>query len=165
VIPLLLACAVAAGRGQPPRPLQNDRASVPAISVDHVRAALEQPPSKLTLRQRTPDFRINITERERFEITERERFARLVAPILDFKVDPPILPWFPGAPGSSAPLFGMNLLPVAMAAAQGIAALQRAHAKRAARDEVRRTILAYCAAQPDGGRGVQICDSRRAAIR
>ena len=136
---------------------QDAHTSVPVVSVEHVRAGLEKPASKLTRQERPPDFTINITERERFE--------RLVAPILDFKVGPPIRPLFPTAPGSSAALFSVNLLSLAVAAAEGAVALRRAYVKREAREEVRRTILAYCAAQPNGGAGIQICDSSRAAVR
>jgi hypothetical protein len=34
---------------------------------------------------------------------------------------------------------------------------ERAYAERAAREEVRQTIADYCAAQPNRGAGIQIC--------
>ena len=155
---ILLACALADAQQTPAS--ADSSAIVPVVSIEHVRAALARPASKLTLEERTPDFRVNITE--------QERFARLVAPILDFKVGPgvPQTALFPSPFGSrSQPLFSVDLLSVAMAAAQGAMALQKVYAKRAAREEVRRTILAYCAAQPNGGAGILICDSSRTLIR
>ena len=38
-----------------------------------------------------------------------------------------------------------------------IGAVKRAFNARAARDEVHRTIIEYCAAQPNGGAGIKIC--------
>ncbi|MEO8259157.1 MAG: hypothetical protein ABI868_17560 [Acidobacteriota bacterium] len=40
---------------------------------------------------------------------------------------------------------------------QMFGSIKRAFDGRAARDEVRRTIIEYCAAQPNGGAGIKIC--------
>jgi len=115
-----------------------------------VRAALERPPSRLTLPDRTPDFTVNIQERARFE--------HLLPPILDFKVGPGFPPQaLFTSPFGSQPLFRVDLLSIAMAAVAGVQEMRRAHAQRSALEEVRRTIAEYCAAQPSGGAGIQIC--------
>jgi hypothetical protein len=118
-----------------------------------VRAALEQPPSRLTLTDRKPDFTVNIRERERFE--------RLVAPILDFTVGRgvPQTSLFSASPFGSQPLFKVDLLPIAIAGVSAVNAARNAYVTHAAREEVRRTIAAYCAAQPDRGAGIRICDA------
>jgi hypothetical protein len=123
------------------------------VSIDRVRAALEQPPSRLSLTDRKPDFTVNIRERERFE--------RLVAPILDFTVGRgvPQTSLFATSPYGSQPLFKVDLLPFAIAGVSAVNAVRKAYVKHAAREDVRRTIAAYCAAQPDRGAGIRICDT------
>src|SRR5262245_12073223 len=131
-------------------------------SVAHVRAALEKPPPALTLAmpERTPDFRVTISERERFD--------KLLPPILDFKVGPGLSqqelftsPYI--SPWGSQPLVSVDLLSLAMAAAVGINELRKAHVRRAALEEVQQAIADYCAAQPNRGAGIQICTSSPAS--
>ena len=142
---LLIACALAAGAPQPPETSD--------ASVARVRAALEKPPPKLTpltLTERKPDFTVIIRERARFE--------RLLPPILDFRVGPGFPPQaLFTSPYGSRPLYSVDLLSMGMAAAAGINEVRKAHARRSALEEVRRTIAEYCAAQPLGGAGIQIC--------
>jgi hypothetical protein len=42
-------------------------------------------------------------------------------------------------------------------ALNAVSSAERAHAEAHARDEVHHAIVEYCAAQPDGGRGIEIC--------
>jgi hypothetical protein len=151
VTSLLVASAIAASSGQPPA-IPDDRSSATAVSVEHVRAALEKPPSRLALVEKRPDFTIDIRERE-----ERDRF---MTPILDFKVGPgvPQTALF-SSPFGSQPLFTVDLLSIVMATASAVNVARKAYASHAAREDVRRTIAAYCAAQPDRGAGIQICDT------
>jgi hypothetical protein len=41
----------------------------------------------------------------------------------------------------------------------GIVSARRSSAEQAAREDVRRAIEEYCAAQPHGGAGIRICDN------
>jgi hypothetical protein len=119
-------------------------------SLGRVRAALAKPPSKLTLRERVPDFSVTIRERSRDQ--------QLLPPILDFTVGPGVpQQMLFTSPYGSQPLFRVDLMPAAMAAAAGIKQLRQAYARRGALEEVRRTIAEYCAAQPGGGAGIEIC--------
>src|SRR5262244_3221247 len=80
-------------------------------TVAHVRAALEKPPSSLTLTppERKADFSVTITERERFD--------KLLPPILDFKLGPglPQQELFT-SPWGSQPIVSVDLMALAMAA-------------------------------------------------
>ncbi len=67
-------------------------------------------------------------------------------------------------PSGSQPLFTVDLLSAALAAATAVNAARRAYARHRSVEEVRRTIAAYCDAQPNGGAGIQIC-STSPAIR
>jgi hypothetical protein len=117
-----------------------------AASLTRVAGALANPPSKLVLQERKPDFTVDIRERERFE--------HLLPPMWEFKTGPVL--WASPA-GWSQPLFTVDLLAIAGAIAKSVASARRAHAEGAARDEVRREIANYCAAQPNAGAGLQIC--------
>ena len=46
----------------------------------------------------------------------------------------------------------------AVATASAVNTVRKAYSKRAAREQVLETIAAYCAAQPDRGVGIRICD-------
>ena len=132
--------------------LLSGQLDVSTASLDRLRAALDKPPSRLTLPDRKPDFTVDIRERQRFE--------DLLPPILDFKVGPgvPQQSLFT-SPFGSQPLFRVDLLAMGMAAAAVINEVRKARARRSAFEEVRRTIAEYCAAQPDGGAGIQLCSS------
>ena len=123
------------------------------MSVEHVRDALEKPASRLTLTDKKADFTIDIRERQRFE--------RLVKPLLDFTVGPgvPQSALFT-SPFGSQPLVSVDLLSMAMAAASAVNMARKAYAKHAEREDVRRTIAAYCDAQPNHGGGIQICETK-----
>jgi hypothetical protein len=119
------------------------------VSLDRVRAALAHPPPKLSTSidrppERKPDFSIVITDRARFE--------RLLPSILDF--DTRITPLdAPTGAGWTQPIVSVDLLSIGTG-------LRKAYARGAARREVRGIIAEYCAAQPNDGSGILICDIR-----
>jgi hypothetical protein len=128
VAALMIAGAIAA-------PCAQDAAS--AVSVDRVRSALERPPSKLTLTERKPDFKVEVVWHHRFyELFETP-------------------PWATAPVGWQPPAIGFNLLTVF----QSIANAKHASDERAARDEVQRAIADYCAAQPEAFSAARICGS------
>jgi hypothetical protein len=110
-------------------------------SVDRVRAALEKPPSKLTLQDRTPDFSVHIEKR------------RPMQDIFD------VPPWQLEPHGWQPPGIGFDLMSVVRYVAKGVSDAKRSHDERVAREDVQRAIADYCAAQPDVGAHVQICSS------
>jgi hypothetical protein len=99
-------------------------------SVDRVRAKLEQPPSKLTLQQRTPDFSVHIEKR------------RPMQDIFD------VPPWATDPVGWQPPALGFDLLSAFRSVAKSVAEAKRGHDERLAREEVQRAIVDFCAAQP-----------------
>ena len=110
------------------------------ISVARVRAALDGPPSKLTLAQRKPDFRVDIRERQLFQ-------DLWSTPPWKLDSAPPPRAAFAAAPPWSQPIMQVDLLAIAMSVAHRIGEVRRAHTETAAREEVRRAIAEYCAAQ------------------
>jgi hypothetical protein len=140
---VVLLLAVVAGAQEPLR-LDADAprsGQTPDGSVDRVRAALEKPPSKLTLQDRTPDFSVHIEKR------------RPMQDIFD------IPPWQLEPRGWQPPGVGFDLLSVVRYVAKGVSDAKRAHDERAAHDEVLNAIADYCAGLPDRAH-VQICPSR-----
>ena len=121
-------------------------------SLDRLRAKLEKPPSKLTLEQRTPDFRVHIEKRP---------------PMQDIFDVPP---WATDPVGwQPPPGFGFDLLSVYRSVAKSVAQAKRDHDERGAREDVQRAIADFCAAQPAATDGqpsaaAQTC-STSAAIR
>jgi hypothetical protein len=134
VAALMIAGAIAA-------PCAQDAAS--AVSVDRVRSALERPPSKLTLTERKPDFKVEVVWHHRFyELFETPPWAT-----------PPV--------GWQPPAVGFNLLSVFQSIAKSAADSKRANEERAAREEVQRAIADYCAAQPDAFGAARFCAQPR----
>ena len=145
------------------------------VSLDHIRKALEQQPAPLVLKlPDNPTFRI--------EIQERTRLQELLA-TLDFKSGPTPAGGIYAAemqrvmfPSVSNPLMqpyaafnqpelmtiiienlvGKYLIAKAFGAMNAAA---RERAEAAAREDVRQTILQYCAGQPNGGAGIKICEN------
>jgi hypothetical protein len=142
---LVLALAAAADQTTSPFPHQ------PADQqVERVRAALEKPPSKLTLPEVKPDFKVHIEERR---------------PLQEIFDTPPWqLPssgWSPPAVAYSAfgsPMMSIDLGAVAGAIMRRVSEARRAHAVREASEEVRQAVAEYCAAQPNAA-SIQICSS------
>jgi len=129
---LLIACAIAAPRAQ-------DAAAV--VSMDRVRAALERPPSKLTLEERKPDFRVEVVWHHPFH----EIF------------DTP--PWQLPPIGWQPPAVGFNLLSIFQSLARSAENAKHDHDERVAHEEVIRALGDFCAAQPDAGAHVPACAS------
>jgi hypothetical protein len=120
------------------------------VSIAHIRAALERP-DRLTLPQITPDFVVDVHERERFD--------KLVPP-WNFRsgpVPPGGLYAYEQLQRSGISIAQPLVLVDLMAIARGIARAHAAQSAAAAREDVRQTIAEYCAAQPDGGAGIAIC--------
>jgi hypothetical protein len=141
VAALLFACAL--GASPPQQPETSDP------SLDRILEALAKPPSKLTVPERVPDFTLTIRE--------QSREKALLPPILDFKVGPgvPQESLFT-SPVGSQPLFKVDLIPAGFAVGDAIRQLRKAYTRRAALEEVRRTIAEYCDAQP-GRALIEIC--------
>jgi hypothetical protein len=114
--------------------------------ADRIRAALEKPPSKLTLQERRPDFSVHIEKRR---------------PMQDIFDTPPWqLPpigWQPPAWGT-----GINLLSVVSYVAKEIRDARYAHDERKAREEVQQSIADWCAAQENRA-AIQICSTSPAS--
>ena len=131
---LLIVCAIAAPRAQ-------DAAA--AVSVDRVRAALERPPSKLTLEERKPDFRVAVVWHHPFH----EIFATP--------------PWQLPPIGWQPPAVGFNLLSIFQSIARSAENAKHERDERAAQAEVQHAIAEYCAGQPDAPGAAKICGPAR----
>ena len=133
-------------------PPSADTLPPPLFSVDRIRAALDKPSSDLlTRRPITPDFVVNIRERERFE--------KLLKP-WDFSsgpVPPGGLYAYEQLQRSgipiAQPMFMMDLLSIARGVSKAAYSARTAKARR----EVDRAIAEYCDALPNRGAGVQLC--------
>jgi hypothetical protein len=112
-----------------------------------VRAKLENPPSKLKLQPRVPDFSVHIEQR------------RPMQDIFD------VPPWATAPVGWQPPAVGFDLMSVVRYAAKGVADAKRGHDEEKARKEVQRAIADYCAAQPATAQptGQPATDDRRPA--
>jgi hypothetical protein len=145
------------------------------VSLDRIRGKLEQPPAEM-LRglNDVPTFKV--------EIQEKQKLEELVAAIFkDVKkvpvpaggiymqemqrqwwpsVDNPLMqPYAAFNQGQLATIVIENIVGKLLAgpAMRALSSAERAYAERAAREEVRQTIADYCAAQPNRGAGIQIC--------
>jgi hypothetical protein len=117
------------------------------VSLDRIRAALERPPREpLKTQFPRPNFRV--------EIQERQRFENLLA-MLDFKsgpVPPGGLYGFEqrarlSSPWGSQPIVGVDVLSMGRLIANGISSARRRRAEAAAREEVKRALEEFWAAQ------------------
>ena len=133
----LLVLALAAAADQTPSPRLHEPADE---QVKRVRAALEKPPSKLTLPEVKPDFKVQIEERR---------------PLQEIFDTPP---WQLPPIGWRPPAVGFDLMSLLTKAAHGVAEAKRGHDLHVARDEVQRAIAAYCLAQPNAAE-IQMCSS------
>jgi hypothetical protein len=154
------------------QPAAGPGSSLP-VSLTKIREALETTPSLSLSVDERPIFRVQIQERQRIE--------ELLA-TLDFKAGP--VPaggismaeqnriMFPSVDNPlRQPLAAFNqpeLLTIlienlagkylAGKATSAISKAERANAEAAAKDEVRAAVTQYCAAQPNGGAGIQLCE-------
>ena len=119
------------------------------VSVNRIRQALAQPAEPLKGLKgldETPTFRV--------EIRERQRFENLLA-TLDFKsgpVPPGGLYGFEqrarlSSPWGSQPIVGVDVLSIARLIGNGVSSARRSHAEAAAREEVKRALEEFWAAQ------------------
>jgi hypothetical protein len=128
----LLCLFVAGGMAAP-------SAQQPA-SVDHVRTALDKPPSLLEQARRKADFTVHIEERR---------------PLQEIFDTPP---WATDPVGWQPPAVGFDLLGLVRYLGKSAADAKREHDVRAAREDVRQAIADYCAAQPNSAR-MEICSA------
>jgi len=115
-----------------------------ADTLERLRAALAKPPSKLTLKERTPDFTVHIETR------------RPMADIFD------VPPWATDPVGWQPPSPGFDLLSLVRYVAKSAADAKRGHDVRLAREEVQRSIADYCAGLAAGGASVPAASSATA---
>jgi len=176
---ILLAALVRAQEAQPSSKPQPSSAtqdgSTLAVSLDKIKEALKQPQVQ-TLRglDDKPTFKLEVREKQKISLDD-------LIKSLDFKAGP-----VPGAglygyemqrqqfnPTNNPlrqPYAAFNqpeLLTIlienlvgkylAGKASNAITSAVREHAIAAAREEVQQAIIEYCAAQPSGGAGIQIC--------
>jgi hypothetical protein len=144
------------------------------VSLDNIKRGLEQPPPTLSLRtiDERPTFRV--------QILERQRIDELLA-TLNFKagptpaggvywdeiqrqqlpaVDNPLRqPYAAFAQGELLTILVENLVGKYLGgkAINSVSKAAREHAESAAKEEVRQAVQSYCAAQPSGGSGIEIC--------
>ena len=110
--------------------------------VERVRAALEKPPSKLTVPEVRADFSVHIEVR------------RPLQDIFDKPVwQLPPIGWQPPAVGYTA-FGGMPMVNIDLMAIGRVA--RRAYAEHNASEEVRQAIAEYCAVQPNAAT-ISIC--------
>jgi hypothetical protein len=126
---------------QEPRSGQAAEDQMSLDSVGHIRAALDKPPSRLTLVDRKPDFSVTI---------EKKRPMQDIFEIPPWQLPP--LGWQPPSWGT-----GLNLLSVVSYVAKNIADAKRGHDERKAREEVQQSIAEWCATQDHRGAYIAIC--------
>jgi len=136
-VALLVLALAAVDQATPPPPNPADQ------QVERVRAALERPPSKLTVAEVHADFRVHIEVRRPLQDIFDKPLWQL----------PPA--WHP-------PAVGFDIGSLLMSAAHGIAEVKREHDLRVAQDEVRRAIVEYCAVQPNSAT-ISICATSASA--
>ena len=134
---VLALAAVDQATSPPPSPNPADQ------QVERVRAALERPPSRLTVPEVHADFRVHIEVRRPLQDIFDKPLWQL----------PPA--WHP-------PAVGFDVGSLLMSAAHGIAEVKRGHDLRVAQDEVWRAIVEYCAAQPNSAT-ISICSTSASA--
>lgn len=151
-----------------------DKESGLPVSLDKIKDALQQPPSALTLRslEQTPTFRVQIQERQKIEeLIATLHFKKTYVPAQGVygywmqrqwfpAVDNPLRqPYSAFSSGELLTILIENLIGHYLGglAVDAVSNAQRAHAEAQAKEEVREAVAQYCAAQPNGGAGIQIC--------
>ena len=145
------------------------------VSLDRIREALQQPPvQSLRGLNDVPTFKVEIHERQVISLED-------LIKSLDFKAGPvpaggvhafeqqrqmwnatdhPLQqPYAAFNQSQLLTILVENLVGKYLAgkAINAVTAAERSHAEAAAREDVRRAIAGYCAAQPRGGAGIDIC--------
>jgi hypothetical protein len=151
----------------------NTRFDLP-VSLDKIKEALEQPPPTLSLRtiDERPTFRVQILERQRIdELLATLNFKAGPTPAGGVywdeiqrqqlpSVDNPLRqPYAAFGQGELLTILVENLVGKYLGgkAVNAVSKAERAHAESAAKEEVRQAVQSYCAAQPNGGSGIEIC--------
>ena len=177
---LIAAPARAQGTAASAKPEQSAEVGRPAesapnlpVSLEKIKEALEQTPvlSFRTLDER-PTFRIQILERRHIEELLAtlnfkagptpaggvywNELQRQMFPAVD---NPLRQPYSAFGQGELLTILIENLVGKYLAgkAVNAISKAERSHAESAAKEEVRQAVQSYCAAQPNGGAGIQIC--------
>jgi hypothetical protein len=170
ILAALAAASAQSTSGEPPQ----DTSNLP-VSLDKIREGLETTPivSLRTLDER-PTFRVMIRERQKIEeLLATLKFKPEPVPagglyayeqqrVMFPSVDHPLVQ--PYAAFSQPELLTILVENLARSylggkIAQGIGAAERARAEAAAREQVAQAVSDYCAAQPDAGAGILICDT------
>jgi len=146
------------------------------VSVNRIRQALAQPAEPLRGLKgldETPTFRVEIRERLKIEeLLQSLNFKsgpavpgglyayeqqRQLFPSVD---NPLVQPYGAFNQGELLTILVENLVGRYLAgrAINSITAAERAHAEAAAKEEVGQAVAQYCAAQPNHGAGIQICN-------
>jgi len=174
VAAVLVAAPVRAG-AQPATPIADASGGQLPVSLDKIKTALELPPAEpLRGLSNTPNFKIAVEEKQRVKLED-------LINSLDFKsgpvppgglyafeqqrqmfpaVDNPLRqPYSEFSQPELLTILAENLSVryLASRAAGAITSAERARAEAQARDDVARAVVEYCAAQPRGGAGIQIC--------
>jgi hypothetical protein len=144
------------------------------VSLDKIKDALKQPPSVLTPRSldQTPTFRVQVQERQKIEeLLATLKFPKTYVPAQGVygywmqrqwfpAVDNPLRqPYSAFSSGELLTILIQNLMVHYLGglAVDAVSNAQRTHAEAQAKEEVREAVAQYCAAQPNGGAGIQIC--------
>jgi hypothetical protein len=144
------------------------------VSLDNIKRGLEQPPPTLSLRtiDERPTFRVQILERQRIdELLATLNFKAGPTPAGGLywdeiqrqqlpSVDNPLRqPYAAFGQGELLTILVENLVGKYLGgkAVNAASKAERAHAESAAKEEVRQAVQSYCAAQPNGGSGIEIC--------
>jgi len=151
---------------------QADRPLLP-VSLDKIREALEQPPGEpLRGLDERAQFHVEIRERQKLDDLLKSLnfksgpavpgglYAYEQQRLLFPKVDNPLVQPYAAFNQSELVVVSLTTLIenyLAGRLGRAITAANRAGAEAAARQEVERAIAEYCAAQPNGGAGIQIC--------
>ena len=154
---------------------QDTQGSLP-VSLDKIKEALEQEPVEpLRGLNNVANFKVEIRQRQKISIED------LIA-AMDFRTGPPVpggiyayennriafpavdnplrQPYAAFSQGELLTIVIENLVGKYLGgkALNAVTGAQRSAAEEAARHEVEVSIAEYCAAKPDGGAGIQICD-------
>jgi len=145
------------------------------VSLDRIKEALEQPPA-LSLRSldERPMFRVQIRERQRIEeLLATLNYKTAPAPaggLYGYEMQRQVWPAVDNPLRQPYAAFNQSELLTILVenlvghylggkALSAVSAAERARAEAAARKDVRQAVADYCAAQPNAGAGILICDT------
>ena len=187
VVAAILAAVPAAAQSSPPEeppspsvdqsPTSSTNFALP-ISIDKIKQGLEQTPTiRLRGLDEVPTFKVEIHERRTpFTLDELLKsadvkpgpipagglYANEVQQQFWHTSDNPMMqPYMAFSQPELLTILIENLVGKYLAgkALNAVTAAERAHAEAQAREDVHRAVAEYCAAQPYGGRGVELCSA------